>query len=162
MAKTAVATKQKTQERQEPPQQVAPAYNPNLIRDIYLITSLGVTMLSGRDADEVREKIEQDKDHALDYRFYDDDGKRWAYWAQQDAEGTLKPPSFPDTDKYANTSLQLFTKAVVYPKLLALLLGILRKKAPTLWDKMLKPTTIIIAIVGIVFVMMLGLVALAG
>jgi hypothetical protein len=133
-----------------------------VVRDIYLKTVLGVTMLMGRDADEVRATIEEDTKRALDYKFYDEDNKRWAYWAVLDSEGILKPPSFPELDQYSLTSLQLFTKAVSYAQIIARVVTKLKAKPPTLWDKMLKPTTIIVAIVGIVFVMGLMLVALAG
>ena len=137
--------------------------NPNMVSDVYLITNTGVLMLVGRDGDEVREYIEQDKAHTpLDYRFYDEDKRRWAYWAVRDPDGTIKPLTFPQSGQYNLTSLQLYTKAVTYPRILAHAVGLLKEKPATLWDKMLKPTTIIMAIVGIVFVMGLMLMALTG
>ena len=146
-----------------PARQPRPPYNPNLVADVYIKTNTGVLMLVGKDGDEVRDYIEQDKEHTpLDYRFFDDDKKRWAYWAVRDADGTLKPLHFPNPDQYSLTSLVLYTKAVTYTHVLAHAVGLLKEKPPGLWDKMLKPTTIIMAIVGIVFVMGLMLMALTG
>jgi len=141
---------------------VQQALNKNIVASVYLITNTGVGMLMGRDGDEVRRKIEEDKEHALDYRFFDDDGRVWAYWAVKDSGGSISPLSFPDQSKYSLTSSQLYTKAVAYAHILAHAVGLLKDKPPTLWDKMLKPTTIILAIVGIMGVMMLGLVAMTG
>ncbi|MBV6342852.1 hypothetical protein [Candidatus Magnetobacterium casense] len=144
------------------PVKPAPAYTRNTVADVYVITTMGVVMLTGRDADEVRQKIEADKTHVLDYRFFDYDHKRWAYWAVDDGTGNLQPPAFPSVRGYSMTSLQLYTKAVSYVRVLAHAVGLLKEKPSTLWDRMLKPTTIIMAIVGIVFCMMLGLMALTG
>jgi hypothetical protein len=166
MAKAAVAIAAKvmvTQKASEVRDRAKQPYNPNMVADVYLKTSTGVVMLIGRDGDEVREHIEQDKEHSpLDYRFYDDDKRRWAYWAIRDRDGTIRPPTFPNPIGYSLTSLQLYTKAVTYSHILAHAVGLLKDKPATLWDKMLKPTTIIIAIVGIVFVMGLMLMALTG
>lgn len=129
---------------------------------VYLKTSTGVVMLTGKDGDEIRSKIEKDKDHALDYRFFDDDSKRWAYWAIQDNGDTLKPLQFPSLQQYSLTSLQLYAKAVSFMRTMAHAVGLLKQKQQSLWDRMLKPTTIIMAIVGIVFVMGLMLMALQG
>lgn len=144
------------------PEKAKQAYNKNTVADVYLKTSIGVVMLMGRDGDEIRKKIEEDKEHSLDYRFFDDDRKRWAYWAVRDGNGNISPPKFPDPTKYSLTSLQLYTKAVTYVHVFAHAVGLLKDKPATLWDKMLKPTTIIIAIVVIVFVMGLMLMALTG
>ena len=166
MAKTAVkvaakiATGQKPVEVHDKPKQV---HDPNMVADVYLKTNSGITMLIGRDGDEIREKIEHDTAHSpLDYRFYDDDRKRWAYWAVKNGDGTISPPVFPNTSQYSLTSMELYTKAVTYSRILAHAVGLLKDKPATLWDKMLKPTTIIMAIVGIVFVMGLMLMALTG
>jgi len=145
------------------PEKARQAYNKNTVADVYLKTSIGVVMLMGRDGDEIRKKIEEDKEHSpLDYRFFDDDKKRWAYWAVRDGNGMISPPTFPDPNQYSLTSLQLYTKAVTYVHVFAHAVGLLKDKPATLWDKMLKPTTIIIAIVVIVFVMGLMLMALTG
>jgi len=166
MAKTAVAVAAKvtvTQKTSEVRDKAKQAYNPNMVADVYLKTNTGVVMLIGRDGDQIREYIEQDKDHSpLDYRFFDDDKKRWAYWAVKKGDGIIQPPTFPDPTQYSLTSLQLYTKAVTYSHILAHAVGLLKEKPATLWDKMLKPTTIIMAIVGIVFVMGLMLMALTG
>jgi len=139
------------------------AAHPGIVADIYLKTTSGVLMIAGADGDAIREYIEQDKEHSpLEYRFFDDDRKRWAYWAVQDGDKAFKPLTFPDPNQYNLTSLQLYTKAVTYTRVLAHAVGLLKEKPPTMWDRMLKPTTIIMAIVGIVFVMGLMLMALTG
>ena len=137
--------------------------NPNMVADVYVKTNTGVLMLVGKDGDAVRDFIEHDEKHTpLDYRFFDEDKKRWAYWAVREVDGTLRPLTFPDPAEYSLTSLVLYTKAVTYTRVLAHAVGLLKEKPATLWDKMLKPTTIIMAIVGIVFVMGLMLMALTG
>ena len=155
----AIAVQEKIEAQPDKAQQ---SLNRNTVANVYLKTNTGVIMLMGRDGDEVRKKIEEDKERALDYRFFDDDKRVWAYWAVRDGGGKITPPKFPDTTKYSLTSLQLYTKAVTYPHILAHAVGLLKEKPATLWDKMLKPTTIIMAIVGIVFVMGLMLMALTG
>lgn len=138
-------------------------YNKSAVTDVYLITNTGIIILVGRDGDEVREKIEQDDKHSpLDYRFFDEDKRTWAYWAVRDVDGTIKPPVFPDLSDYSLTSPQLYTKAVTYPRILAHAVGLLKEKPASLWDRMMKPTTIILAIVAVVFIMFLPLMALQG
>jgi len=166
MAKTAVrvatkiTTAQKPLEVRDKPKQPP---NPNTVADVYLKTNSGIIMLIGKDGDEIRKKIEGDTTYLpLDFRFFDDDKKRWAYWAVKDSDGTIKPPTFPNPAQYSLTSMELYTKAVTYSHILAHAVGLLKNKPATLWDKMLKPTTIIMAIVGIVFVMGLMLMALTG
>jgi hypothetical protein len=166
MPKTAVAVVAKVTTTQKPTEvrpKAKQAYNPNMVADVYLKTNTGVIMLIGRDGDETREYIEGDKEHSpLDYRFFDDDKKRWAYWAVRDGDNPIRPPTFPNPNQYSLTSLVLYTKAVTYTRVFAHAVGLLKEKPATLWDKMLKPTTIIMAIVGIVFVMGLMLMALTG
>jgi len=135
-------------------------YSQNLVADVYLITNTGVLMMTGADANDLRNEIEQKPDH-LDYRFFDDDNHRWAYWAVKDGEDIESLP-FPDPQECSLTSSLLYTKAVTYMRTLAHAVGQLRQKPQTLWDKMLKPTTIIMAIVAIVFVMALFLVSMTG
>lgn len=158
MAQAVANTKQTPQT----PKKTQQAYNRNIVADVYLKTNTGVVMLMGRDGDEIRKKIEEDKENILNYRFFDDDNKRWAYWAVRDGGDSIRSPVFPVLNQYSLTSLQLYTKAVTYSHILAHAVGLLKDKPPTLWDKMLKPTTIIMAIVGIVFVMGLMLMALTG
>ena len=158
----AVATSPKFKESQT---RVAIPQIRDAVTEVYLITGAGLYELGGQDAYEVAQKIEKDKVHSLlDYRHYDDDKRTWAYWAVEDAaeENGIRPVVFPDLQQYSLTSPQLYTKAVTYPRVLAHAVALLKEKPSTMWDKMLKPTTIILAIVGIVFVMMLGLVALSG
>lgn len=156
----AVAVQEKTEAQ---PAKAPQTINKNRVADVYLKTVTGVVILIGKDGDEVRDYIEHDGKHSpLDYRFFDDDKRVWAYWAVRDGGGTIKPPTFPSLEQYTLTSQQLYTKAVTYSHILAHAVGLLKDKPPTLWDKMLKPTTIITAIVGIVFVMGLMLMALTG
>jgi hypothetical protein len=148
---------------EQTPNKTHQPYNKNIVTDVYLKTSTGVTMLIGRDSDEVREHIKHDDEHSpLDYQFFDDDNRKWAYWAVKDDGGTIRPPTFPSLDQYSLTSPQLYTKAVTYTHILSHAVGLLKEKPATMWDKMMKPTTIILAIVGIVFVMGLMLMALQG
>jgi len=159
MAQAAVKVQQKADEA---PDKAKHAHSKNIVADVYLKTSTGVVMLMGRDGDEVRKEIEKDKEHSLDYRFFDNDKGAWAYWAVKDGNGGINPPTFPNPNQYRLTSLQLYTKAVTYSHILAHAVGLLKDKPVTLWDKMLKPTTIILAIVSVVFVMGLMLMALQG
>jgi len=151
MAKKAVVIADKVTRAQGPaqaPRQTKPVPDPNLVADIYLITKAGLLMLTGADGEQIRNKIEQNNGHSpSDYRFYDDDKHKWAYWAV-DNDDTICPLTFPDIQQYSLTSSLLYTKAVTFSHTLAHAVGLLRQKPPTLWDKMLKPTTIIMAIVG--------------
>jgi hypothetical protein len=157
------AVKAQPKPKEVPAKVARAAYNPNTVADVYLKTHFGVVMLTGKDANDIRDKIENDKAHStLDYRFFDDDKRRWAYWAVKDGAGAITPPVFPDPLEYSLTAQQLYTKAVSYVHIFAHAIGLLKEKPKTLWDRMLKPTTIIMAIVGIVFVMGLMLLALQG
>ena len=151
MAKRAVAITDKVTRAQGPaqiPRQTRAAANPNLVADIYLITRAGVLMLTGADGEQIRNKIEHGNTHSQsDYRFYDDDKHKWAYWAVND-DDKIRPLTFPDIQQYSLTSSLLYTKAVTFSHTLAHAVGLLRQKPPTFWDKMLKPTTIIMATVG--------------
>jgi len=159
MAQAVITAEEKMGEVQDKAKQ---AYSKTIIAGVYLKTSTGVVMLMGKNSDELREKIEEDKERLLDYMFFDDDKRTWVYWAVKDGNGGIRPPAFPNPNQYSLTSLQLYTKAVTYPHILAHAVGLLKEKPATLWDKMLKPTTIILAIVAVVFVMGLMLMALQG
>ena len=149
MAKKAVAVADKvTRAQAQAPKQTRAVPNPNLVADIYLITKAGVLMLTRADGEQIRNKIEQDTTHSPStYRFYDDDKHKWAYWAVNDGD-EIRPLTFPDIQQYSLTSSLLYTKAVTFSHTLAHAVGLLRQKPPTFWDKMLKPTTIIMAIIG--------------
>jgi len=132
------------------------------VTEVYLITQAGLYELTGQEAFNLAQKIEQDDQHRLlDYRHYDDDKRTWAYWAVQDKDG-IKPLTFPELTQYTTKASQLYTKAVVFAQILARILRKLKEKPPTMWDKMMKPTTIIVAIVGIVLVVGLFMVAASG
>jgi len=131
---------------------------------LYLITGQGVEILIGKEGDWVRDKIKEDTDNApLAYKHFDDDKRVWATWAVLQPDGeSIKPMDFPDPSEYGLTPPELYTKVATYPSILAHAVGLLRKEKPTLWDKMMKPTTIIIAIIIIIFVMGMILMAAQG
>ena len=132
------------------------------VTEVYLITGAGLYELGGQEAFNLAQKIEGDKEHTLlDYRHYDDDKKTWAYWAVQKGD-TISPLTFPVLQEYSLTSPQLYTKAVTYPRVLAHAVGLLKEKKETMWDKMMKPTTIIVAIVGIILLVGMFMVAAGG
>jgi len=143
---------------EKPRQRTAPT------ETLYLITGQGLEILLGQEGDWVREKIKQDKDNPqLAYRHFDDDKRVWATWAVLGSDGeSIKPMSFPDPSEYGLTPPELYTKVATYPSILAHAVGLLRKEKLSLWDKMMKPTTIIIAIIIIVFVMGMILMAAQG
>lgn len=131
---------------------------------LYLITGQALEILMGKEGDWVREKIKNDKDNApLAYRHFDDDKRVWATWAVLQPDGkSIKPMDFPDPSEYGMTPPELYTKVATYPSVLGHAVGLLRKEKLTLWDKMMKPTTIIIAIIIIIFVMGMILMAAQG
>lgn len=155
---TAVAIPEKIREQPKERVRTAP------MEMLYLITGQGLEILTGKEGDWVREKIKEDKDNApLAYRHFDDDKRVWATWAVLDSDGeTIKPMSFPDPSEYGMTPPELYTKVATYPSIIAHAVGLLRKEKPSLWDRMMKPTTVIIAIVVIIFVMGMILMAAQG
>lgn len=132
---------------------------------VFLVTKRGLNILVGHDGDEVRQKIAEKENH-LDFQRYDDDKHAWAYWAvQKNGSGDnadYEPFQFPVPDDYGMTSGELFSKVVTYPTILAQVITIITRKAPTAWEKMMKPATIIMAIVLIIFIMVVAVVALGG
>lgn len=114
----------------------------------------------GADGDDLREKINQ-KPNVLDYQFYDDDKKAWGLWAVQDGED-VKPLGFLPPEKYGTTSAELFSKTVTYPLVLAQVIEIITRKAQSMWDKIMKPATLITAIVFIIGIIAVAIVALQG
>jgi len=131
---------------------------------LYLITGQYLDILIGSEGDWVREKIKNDKDNnPLVYRHYDDDKRVWATWAilQPDGE-TIKPMHFPDPSEYGLTPPELYTRAATYKGILAETVQILGEEKQSLWDKMTKPTTVIIAIVAILLVLGIILIGAKG
>jgi hypothetical protein len=153
-----MATAEVVLEKSKERVRTAPAEN------LYLITGQGLEILIGKEGDWVRDKIKEDKDNApLTYRHFDDDKRVWATWAILEPDGkTIKPMSFPDPSEYGMTPPELYTKVATYPSILAQVVELLGKEKQSLWDRMMKPTTVIIAIVVIVFVMGLILMAAQG
>jgi len=133
------------------------------VKEAFLITNDGLCELIGSDALKLEQKIHNDKEHSpLDYRHFDDDKHVWAYWAVGESDGSIIPYTLPDLQQYSTTSPQLYTKAVVFPQIVARIVRKLKEVPPSMWDKLMKPTTIIIAIVGIIFVIALFMVAAQG
>lgn len=128
---------------------------------VYVITTEGLRVLIGKDGDDIRTKI-KGTGNLPAYLFYDDEKHTWVPWAVLDDGGTVKPLKFLDPGKYGVTSAELYAKTVTYPTVLAQVIEIITRKSPSLWDKLMKPTTVIGAIVLIVLIMIVGVVALQG
>ena len=154
-----MAVETKVEVKEQPAKTTLPRLQ-GAVKEAFLITNTGLNELIGSDAIELEKKIKADKEH--DYTHFDNDKHVWAYWAVENPDGTIKPLSFPALDTYSLTAPQLYTKAVTYPRILAHAVGLLKTKEPNMWDKMMKPTTIIVAIVGILFVVALLMVAAQG
>jgi hypothetical protein len=133
------------------------------VKEAFLITSNGLDELVGSDALELEQKIHNDKEHSpLDYRHFDDDKHIWAYWAIEHPDESISPYNLPDLQQYSTTAPQLYTKAVVFPQIVARIVRKLKEVPPSLWDKMMKPATILLAIVGIILVIAIFMVAAQG
>jgi len=131
------------------------------MQTLHLITTSGLELLLGDEGNDLREEIMK-KDDLLDYQFFDDDRKSWELWAVKDAGGSIKPLKFLAPDKYGMTSAELFSKTVTYPTILAQVIEKIRRKAPSGWDKFMKPATVVSAIVLIILILVIGVVALQG
>jgi len=133
----------------------------------YLITKTGLEIQVGKVGDEIRKKIEE-SDNPLAYRFYDEDKRTWAYVAvakNNNGKGNeveIEPFIFPGPEQYGVTSAELYAKTVTYPIVLAQVIEIITRKAPTLWERIAKPTTIITAIVLVILIMGIMVVGLSG
>lgn len=128
---------------------------------VYVITNQGLQVLIGKEGDNIRKKI-KDQDNPLDFQFYDDDNHAWAPWVVKDGNDGIKPLKFMNPEAYGITSAELYAKTVTYPIIVAQIIEIITRKAQTRWDKLMKPTTVIGAIVLIVLIMIIGVVALQG
>lgn len=130
---------------------------------VYFITKDGLDILMGDEGQTIREKIMAKAD-ALAYQQYDDDRKSWALWAVQDGQDgkDVRPLTFLSPDQYGITSAELYSKTVTYPSILSQVIVLINAKAPTLWERLMKPTTVIGAIVLIVLIMIIGVVAVQG
>ena len=131
------------------------------MQTLHLITTSGLELLLGDEGNDLREEIMK-KDDLLDYQFFDDDRKSWELWAVKDSGGDIKPLKFLAPDKYGMTSAELFSKTVTYPTILAQVIEKIRRKAPSGWDKFMKPATVVSAIVLIILILVIGVVALQG
>ena len=162
----ATATLTKTLPKAKPKEQapVKAVATRTTTETLYLITEQYLEILIGAEGDWVREKIKNDKDNnPLVYRHYDDDKRVWAMWAVLQPDGeTIKPMNFPDPSEYGMTPPELYTKAATYKGILAEIVQILGEEKQSLWDKMMKPTTVIIAIVAILMVLGIILIGAKG
>ena len=132
------------------------------IDTVYIVTRSGIDFLIGKDAEELIEKIEGPDMDPSCYRFYDDERHRWAYIAVKNEYGNLEPLTFPAPEEYGTTSPELYAKAVTYPTVLAQCIELITKTTPTLWERIMKPTTIITAIVVVVFILFIMAVGMSG
>ena len=158
--RTRPKTKPRPKRRQEAP--VEPVVAPGVVttapiaiatkvETLYLITGEGLDILIGDEGNEIRDKIKEDKDNSpLAYRHYDDDKRVWATWAVLQPNGTVKPLSFPDPTEYGMTPPELYTKAVTFKEIISKIVQILGEEKETVWEKMMKPTTVIMAIAVVV------------
>lgn len=142
------------------PEEAPPAAPPRG-EQIYVITNGGLEHRIGADAAEVWKHIQQ-ADDPLAYRFYDDDQRRWAWWAKLGVDNKYTPHDFPLPDDYGTTSAELFSKTVTYPTVLAQVIGMITRAEKSTWEKLLKPTTVIAATVAIIFIMIIMVVAIQG
>lgn len=132
------------------------------IDTVYAVKNGGIDFLVGKDADELIGKIEQPDMDPSCYRFYDDERRKWAYIVVINSHGNIEPLTFPAPDKYGTTSSELYSKAVTYPTVLAQCIELITKAAPSLWERIMKPTTIITAIVVVLFIVFILAVAMTG
>ena len=132
------------------------------IDTVYIVNRGGIDFLFGRDADEVIDKIEGPEMDPAYYRFYDEDRHKWAYIAVKNADGMLEPLTFPEPENYGTTSSELYVMTVTFSNVLAHAIEIIRKATPTFWERIMKPTTVITAIVVIVFILFIMAVAMTG
>jgi len=133
------------------------------VKEAFLITSNGLYELVGSDALDLEKRIMADTSRSpSSYKHFDDDKHVWAYWAVENSAGIISPYTLPDLQQYSTTSPQLYTKAVVFPQIVARVVRKLKEVPPSMWDKLMKPTTIIVAIIGIIIVIALFMVAAQG
>jgi len=133
-----------------------------MINTIYLIKTEGLAILKGKDGDEIKEKIENSGRDSRAFKFYDEDSRKWVDVAMQTEKGDIEPLRFLEADDYGTTSSELYSKAVTYSNILAQCIEIINRKLPSFWERIMKPTTIVTAIVAVVFVMIIIAVAMLG
>jgi len=132
------------------------------IDTVYVITKGGIDFLAGKDADEIIDKVEGPDMDPSYYRFYDDERHKWAYIAVKNEHGKIEPLTFPAPEKYGTTSSELYVMTVTFSNVLAHAIEIIRKATPTFWERIMKPTTVITAIVVIVFILFIMAVGMTG
>ena len=132
------------------------------IDTVYIINKGGIDFMIGIDAEETIDKIEGPDMDPSYYRFYDEDRHKWAYIAVKNEHGNLEPLTFPEPEKYGTTSSELYVMTVTFSNVLAHAIEIIRKATPTFWERIMKPTTVITAIVVIVFILFIMAVGMTG
>lgn len=132
------------------------------IDTIYTVNKGGIDFLFGSDAEETIAIIDGGDMDPTYYRFYDEDRHKWAYIAVRNEHGMLEPLTFPKPEKYGTTSSELYVMTVTFSNVLAHAIETIRKATPTFWERIMKPTTVITAIVVIVFILFVMAVAMTG
>ena len=141
----------------------APTAVATKLETLYLITGEDLEILIGNEGDWVRNMVKDDKDNGpLAYRHYDDDKQVWATWAVLQTDGTVKPMSFPDPSEYGMTPPELYTKAATFKSIISQIVQILGEEKETVWEKMMKPATVITAIVAILVVLAIFVIGAQG
>lgn len=133
------------------------------LETLYLITNEGLQILIGSEGDTIRNKIKGDTTNGpLAYKHYDDDKRVWATWAVLQTDGTVQPLSFPDPSEYGITPPELYTKAVTFKGVISEIVQILGEQKETVWEKIMKPTTVIVAIVAVILVLGIAVIGAGG
>ena len=132
------------------------------IDTVYCISNDGLDIYLGKDAHDLINDIEVPNTDRSYYRFFDAERQKWIYISVKNSEAKLGPLTFPGPEKYGTTSSELYAKAVTYPTILAQCIELITKRAPTLWERIMKPTTIITAIVVVIFILFIMAVGMTG
>ena len=132
------------------------------IDTVYSISNDGLDIYLGKDANDLINDIEAPETDRSYYRFFNAERQKWVYISVKTSETTLGPLTFPGPEKYGTTSSELYAKAVTYPTILAQCIELITKRKPTLWERIMKPTTIITAIVVVIFILFIMAVGMTG
>ena len=132
------------------------------IDTVYCISHDGLDIYLGNDAQDLVDQVEAPDTDRSYYRFFDAERQKWLYISVKDGQAAMEPLTFPSPEKYGTTSSELYAKAVTYPTVLAQCIELITKTAPTLWERIMKPTTIITAIVVVIFILFVMAVGMTG
>lgn len=129
---------------------------------VYCISNDGLDIYLGKDAQDQIDELEKPEVDTSYYRFFNAERQRWVYISVMNSENKVSPLTFPSPEKYGTTSSELYAKAVTYPTVLAQCIELIAKRPPTLWERIMKPTTIITAIVVVIFILFIMAVGMTG